>query len=237
MNKQHGVDFTEVFTLVARWDTIRTIIAIAAIKGWSVFQLDVKSAFLHGELIETVHVDQPQGYKKKGEEEKVYKFRKALYGLRQAPRVWYSKIEAYFQKEGFVKCPSDHTLFIEFGEEGMILIVSLYVDNLIFTGNSKDMFEEFKQSMKKEFDMTDLGRMTYFLGVEVIQNDDGIFIGQSKYARDALERFGMDKSKPVSNPVAPGNKLTKKGSGNEVDATNKLQADCWKLNVPHCYKA
>lgn len=81
-SQRHGVDFTEVFAPVARWDTIRTIIALAAIKGWSVFQLDVKSAFLHGELNETVYVDQPQGFEKKGEEDKVYELKKALYGLR-----------------------------------------------------------------------------------------------------------------------------------------------------------
>lgn len=208
---------------MARWDTIRTVLALAAIKGWSVFQLDVKSAFLHGELTETVYVDQPQGYERKGEEEKVYKLRKALYGLKQAPRAWYSKIEAYFQREGFVKCPSEHTLFIKIGGECMILVVSLYVDDLIFTGSSKEMFEEFKRSMENEFDMTDLGRMTCFLGVEVTQNADGIFIGQSKYAREVLERFGMDKSKPVSTPVATGNKLTKEGDGNEVDTTHYKQ--------------
>lgn len=81
-SQRHGVDFTEVFAPVARWDTIRTIIALAAIKGWSVFQLDVKSAFFHGELNETVYVDQPQGFEKKGEEDKVYELKKALYGLR-----------------------------------------------------------------------------------------------------------------------------------------------------------
>lgn len=184
------------------------------------FQLDVKSTFLHGELNEVVYVKQPQGYQKKGEEDKVYKLRKALYGLRQTPRAWYSKIESYFLKEGFEKCPLEHTLFIKVGENGMILIVSLYVDDLIFTGNNSDMFEEFKKSMKGEFDITDLGKMSYFLGVEVIQSSDGIFITQAKYAREILERFGMINCKPVSNPVVTGSKLSKRGGGAEVDITN-----------------
>lgn len=218
-SQQFGVDFTEVFAPVARWDTIRTILALAAIKGWNVFQLDVKSAFLHGELSEVVYVDQPQGYQKKGEEHKVYKLKKALYGLRQAPRAWYSKIEGYFLNEGFDKCTSEHTLFVKTGENGLMLIVSLYVDDLIFTGNDNSMFAQFKESMKKEFDMTDLGRMSYFLGVEVVQSAAGIFISQGKYAKEILERFGMDNSKPVDNPVVPGYKLCKKGSGDEVDAT------------------
>ena len=97
--QQYGVDYTEVYAPVARLDTIRLVIALAAQEGWSIFQLDVKSAFLHGELSEEVFVQQPQGYETKGEEPKVYKLNKALYGLKQAPRVWYSKIEPYFAKE------------------------------------------------------------------------------------------------------------------------------------------
>ena len=97
--QQYGVDYTEVYAPVARLDTIRLVIALAAQEGWSIFQLDVKSAFLHGELSEEVFVQQPQGYEKKGEEHKVYKLNKALYGLKQAPRVWYNKIEPYFAKE------------------------------------------------------------------------------------------------------------------------------------------
>lgn len=112
-SQREGVDYREVFAPVARWDTIRTVIAVAALKGWCVYQLDVKSAFLHGELSETVFVDQPQGYQRKGLEGKVYKLKKALYGLKQAPRAWYSKIEAYFKKEKFHKCPSEYTLFVK----------------------------------------------------------------------------------------------------------------------------
>ena len=127
--------------------------------------LDVKSAFLNGELNEAVFVEQPQGYVRKGDEHKVYKLKKALYGLKQAPRAWYSRIEAYFTKEGFEKCSCEHTLFIKKKDGGKILIISLYVDDLIFTGNDEGMLIKFKNSMKLEFDMTDLGMMKYFLGV------------------------------------------------------------------------
>lgn len=222
-SQQWGVDFTEVFAPVARWDTIRTILTLATLRGWNVFQLDVKSAFLHGELSETVFVDQPQGYQKRGEEHKVYRLKNALYGLRQAPRAWYNRIESYFLKEGFEKCPSEHTLFVKSGAKTDMLIISLYVDDLIFTGNNETMFSDFKESMKKEFDMTNLGRMSYFLGVEVVQNSSGIFVSQSKYTKEILERFGMDNSKPVDNPVVPGYKLSKKGDGVEVDATTYKQ--------------
>lgn len=165
------------------------------------------------------YIDQPQGFVKKGEEEKVYKLKKALYGLKQAPRAWFSKIEAYFMKEGFERCDFEHTLFIKSEEGGKILIVSLYVDDLIFTGNCESMFVKFKNSMKHEFDMTDLGKMRYFLGVEVMQCTEGIYICQKKFAREVLEKFGMDRSNGVNNPIVPGVKLTKDEEGTKVDAT------------------
>lgn len=208
-SQRQGIDYNEVFAPVARWDTIRTILALAAHKGWYVYQLDVKSAFLHGELAEAIFVEQPQGFEKQGEEHKVYRLKRALYGLKQAPRAWYSRIETYFVKEGFEKCFCEHTLFTKTSDKGSMLIVSLYVDDLIFTGNSECMFKGFKDSMMREFDMSDLGRMKYFLGVEVIQNAELIFICQKKYAREVLGRFGMEHSNAVQNPIVPGCKLTK----------------------------
>lgn len=217
--QQYGIDYAEVFAPVARLDTIRIVISLAAQKNWVIYQLDVKSAFLHGEINEEVFVDQPPGYEQKGHETKVYRLKKALYGLKQAPRAWYSRIESYFIKEGFNKCPYEHTLFIKTAEGGKILIVCLYVDDLIYTGNDATMFEQFKKSMMVEFDMTDLGKMRYFLGIEVIQGSDGIFISQRKYAQEVLERFNMAQCNSVLNPVVPGFKLTKDEGGVEVDST------------------
>jgi len=111
--QRQGIDYSEVFSPVAKWDTIRMILSLAALRSWEVFQLDVKSAFLHGELKEVVHIEQPEGYIRKGEEQKAYRLRKALYGLKQAPRAWYSRIEDYFNGEGFEKCSYEHTLFIK----------------------------------------------------------------------------------------------------------------------------
>jgi transposase InsO family protein len=164
-SQQYGVDYAEMFAPVARLDTIRMVLSFAAQQSWLIYQLDVKSAFLHGELNEEVFVDQPPGYEQKGEETKVYRLKKALYGLKQAPRAWYSRIESYFSKEGFTKCPYEHTLFIKTTVGGKILIICLYVDDLIFTGNDEVMFDQFKKSMMAEFDMTDLGKMRYFLGI------------------------------------------------------------------------
>ncbi|CAL9003639.1 unnamed protein product [Prunus brigantina] len=217
--QQYGVDYSEVFAPVARMDTIRVVISITAQRSWKIYQLDVKAAFLHGEINEEVFVEQPLGYVQKGSEGKVYRLKKALYGLKQAPRAWYSRIEAYFIKEGFSKCPFEHTLFIKTAKAGKILIVCLYVDDLIFTGNDEVMFEQFKRSMMLEFDMTDLGNMRYFLGIEVIQKPNGIFMCQRKYAQEVLDRFNMGQCNSVHNPMVPGFKLTRDEGGAKVDNT------------------
>ena len=167
-------------------------------------------------------VQQPEGFIKKGRENQVYRLKKALYDLKQAPRAWYSKIEAYFAKEYFDRCPSEHTLFIK-RIHGNILIVSLYVDDIIFTGNSSQMCEDFKKSMQLEFDMTDLGRMRYFLGIEVIQSVVRIFICQRRCAREMLARFNMTECNSVRNPIVPGTILFKDDEGTSVDATKFKQ--------------
>lgn len=194
------------------------MIALAAQRGWNVYQMDVKSAFLYGILEEEVYVQQPEGYVIKGCEEKVYKLHKALYGMKQAPRAWFSRIEAYFLREGFKRSEKEHTLFIKGDNDNGILIVNVYVDDLIYTGNCKDMLLKFKESMKKEFEMSDLGRMKFFLGIEVIQTDEGIHISQHKYALEILKRFEMSSCNPVINPIVHGNKL-KSNEGTKVDET------------------
>ena len=217
--QQHGVDYTEVFAPVARLDTVRIICALAVQRNWVIYQLDVKSAFLHGELSEDVFVDQPKGYEEKGNEHKVYKLHKALYGLKQAPRAWFSRIEDYFTRQGFQKCISEHTLFIKQAGGRKILIVSVYVDDLIFTGDDEQMMLEFKESMMKEFDMTDLGKMRFFLGIEALQQRDGIYICQRKYATEVLKRFGMEDCKAVMSPMVPGYKAGQNEDSNRVDET------------------
>ncbi|GAU39416.1 hypothetical protein TSUD_323640 [Trifolium subterraneum] len=178
-SQQHGIDFNEVFAPVARWDTIRTILAVAASQGWFVYQFDVKSAFLHGELQENVYIDQPPGYCK--ENGMMYKLKKSLYGLKQAPRAWYSKIESYFVQENFVKCQHEH-IFVKQDKIGSILIVSLYVDDLIFTGNNEAMFESFKRSMKNQFAMTDLGKMSPMVpGNKLTKDENGKPVDTTSY--------------------------------------------------------
>lgn len=148
-HQTYRVDFYEVFAPVARWDTIRLILGLAAQEDWVVLQLNLKSTFLHGELSEDVFVEQPKRFEVAGGSEKVYRLKKALYGLRHAPRAWYSRMERYFARDGLKKCYCEHTLFIKAGKEG-ILVLSLYVDDLIYTSNSTTMLEDFRSAMEKK---------------------------------------------------------------------------------------
>lgn len=218
-SQKEGIDYTEVYAPVARMDTIRTILNIAAREAWTIFQLDVKSVFLYGVLKEEVYVQQPRGYEVAGEEVKVCKLDKALYGLKQAPRAWFSRIEDYFIKEGFEKSQNEETLFQKSNDRGNTLFVSIYMDDLIYTGNDESMMKNFKTSMMREFDMTDLGKMRYFLGLEVLQTPHGIHMSQTKYAAEILKRFEMEECNPVRNPLVPGSKLDLDEGGERVDET------------------
>jgi hypothetical protein len=193
------------------------VLAIVAHNKCCIYQMDVKYAFLNGFMEEEVYVKQPLGYEIDGQEGKIYRLKKALYGLKQASRVWYNIIDEYLNSEGFNRSPSEPTLYTKVFQEGKLLIVCLYVDDLIFTGNIS--VDEFKTTMKTEFEMTDLGMMKYFLGIEVNQSEDGIFICQTKYAKDILKRFRMVNCKPTVTPIATRTKLSKNDEGSCVDPT------------------
>jgi hypothetical protein len=197
-------------------DTIRLVLAIAAQKGWKVFQLDVKSAFLNGDLQEEIYVEQPEGFVVQGGEDKVYLLKKALYGLKQAPRAWYSKINDHLLSIGFVKSLSESTLYVKHKGKNS-LIISLYVDDLLVTGNDTRLVEEFKQEMMQAFEMTDLGLMTFFLGIEIKQNENDVFIYQKKYAKEILKKFQMEECKTVSTPMNQKEKLSKEDGFDKVD--------------------
>ncbi|KAM1198763.1 hypothetical protein FF2_010062 [Malus domestica] len=212
-----GIDFIETFAPVARLDTIRTLIALAAQKGWKLWQLDVKSAFLNGVLEEEVYVDQPDGFVIKGAEDKVYRLRKALYGLKQAPRVWYSEIDTYLIHYGFHKSSSEATLYVRSKEGVGTLIVSIYVDDIVYTGSNAEMMEEFKAEMMCKYEMSDLGLLHHFLGMGVTQTEGSIFIHQKKYALTLLDKFGLKDCKPVSTPLVATDKLRREDASEPAD--------------------
>ena len=175
-------------------------------------QFDVKLAFLNGELKQDVYIAQPKGFIVEGKEEKVYKLRKALCGLKQAPWAWYSKIDSYFHENEFQRSMNEPNLYVK-RKGNNFLIICLYVDDMIYLG-SISMINEFKASMKREFEMANLGELQYFLGLKVKQCEDGIFICQQKYATELLKRFNLLYCKITATPMNLNEKL-------QVDDGNK----------------
>ena len=179
-----------------------------------------KFSILEWHLKEEVYLEQSAGFMVKGEEEKVCRLKKAFYGLKQAPRAWNSRIDGYLSQKGFTRCPYEHALYVKKSLQGRVMFVCLYVDDILFIGDDPTMIQDFKQSMVKEFEMTDLGLMAYFLGLEVKQCSDGIFISQAKYPIKVLKKFAMEDCCPADNPVEYGTKLTKEEGGDLVNPTN-----------------
>ncbi|KAI5350060.1 hypothetical protein L3X38_002951 [Prunus dulcis] len=209
------VDFNETFAPVARLDTIRTLIALAAQKGWKLWQLDVKSAFLNGVLEKEVYVDQSDSFVVEGAEDKVYRLRKALYGLKQAPRAWYSEIDTYLIHCGFHRSSSEATLYVRNKEGIGVLIVSIYVDDIVYTGSSTRMMGEFKTEMMCKYEMPDLGLLHHFVGMRITQTEGSIFIHQKKYAFTLLDKFGLKDCKSLRTPLVATDKLQRE-DGSEV---------------------
>lgn len=164
--QKQGVDFEEIFAPVTRLETVRMLLALAANRGWEVHHLDVKTAFLNGEIMEEVYVAQPEGFIQKGREHLVYRLVKALYGLRQAPRAWYAKLSKCLEELGFERCPYEHAVYTK-RSDGQVLIIAVYVDDLLITGTSVAAINNFKIQMNKKFEMSDLGKLSHYLGIEV----------------------------------------------------------------------
>ena len=170
------------------YDIIGLLFVLAAQNSWHIHQLDVKSAFLNGFVDEEIYVEQPDGVVAPGKEDYVYLLRKTLYGLKQAPRAWYETMDKHLTKLGFVRSQSEATLYVK-TDDVQLLIVSLYVDDMLVTGNQPRLIQSFKDEINKVFEMTDLGVMKYFLGMKVMQSCSGIFICQQKYAMDMLKKI------------------------------------------------
>jgi len=215
--QRHGVDFDEVFVPVARLETVRVLLPLAAQGGWEVHHMDVKSTFLNGDLIETVYVQQPPGFIV-GDGTKVLKLRKALYGLKQAPRVWNSKLDSELVALGFVRSKLDHVVYRQ-NSKSSFLLVGVYVDDLIISGHRVSDIRSFKLEMKKNFSMSDLSLLTYYLGIEVTQGEGGVTLCQSSYAARILGVAGMSGCNPCETPMECWVKLNKQKEGEAVDAT------------------
>jgi hypothetical protein len=183
-----------------------------------VHHLDVKSAFLNGDLTEEVYVSQPPGFVIDGMEGKVLRLNKALYGLRQAPWAWNAKLHSTLRSLGFTRSPSEHAVYVR-GEASSRLLLGVYVDDLIVTGSSTPEIAKFKQEMMDRFKMSDLGLLAYYLGMEVTQRNSEITLCQSAYAAKLLEKAGMMDCTTSQVPMEPRLKLSKEISNPPVDVT------------------
>ncbi|GJT34454.1 putative ribonuclease H-like domain-containing protein [Tanacetum coccineum] len=185
-------------------------------EGVNYDEMDVKSAFLYGTIDEEVYVCQPPGFEDPQFPDKVYKVEKALYGLHQAPKAWYETLSTYLIKNGFRRGTIDKTLFIK-KEKGDILLVHVYVDDIIFGSTKKSLCDEFEGLMHKRFQMSSMGELTFFLGLQVQQKKDGIFISQDKYVADILKKFDFAIVKTTSTPMEPNKALIKDEEADSVD--------------------
>ncbi|GJZ15453.1 putative ribonuclease H-like domain-containing protein [Tanacetum coccineum] len=214
--QEEGIDYDEVFAPVARIEAIRIFLAYASFMGFTVYQMDVKSAFLYGQIEEEVYVCQPPGFEDPDHPDKVYKVVKALYGLHQAPRAWYDTLATYLLSNGFKRGQIDQTLFIK-SQKGHILLVQIYVDDIIFGSTKKELCEEFEKLMKDKFQMSSMGELTFFLGLQVQQKQKGIFISQDKYVHEILKKFNYTDVKSASTPTDLERPLVKDSDAEDVD--------------------
>ncbi|RVX00860.1 Retrovirus-related Pol polyprotein from transposon TNT 1-94 [Vitis vinifera] len=182
--QSYGIDYQETFAPVVKLNTVRVLLSLAANLDGSLHQLDVKNAFLNGDLEEEVYMDIPAGLEATSNFNKVCRLRKSLYGLKQSPRAWFERFTKVVKGYGFVQCQSDHTLFVKHFPKGKLAIIIVYVDDIILTGDHEEKIDLLKKLLTKEFEIKDPGNLKYFLGMEIARSKKGIAVSQRKYILD-----------------------------------------------------
>lgn len=204
-NQTEGIDYEETLAPVCKMESVRTFLQLAVARDWEVHQMDVHNAFLHGDLEEEVYIKLPPGFKTT-DKNQVCRLHKSLYGLRQAPRCWFAKLTTALKAYGFVQSLNDYSLFIY--ENGSTrLHILIYVDDLLITGTSLAVINEFKDYLSSCFRMKNLGILKYFLGIEVARNSSGMYLTQRKYTLDIISEMGLLGSRPVSHPIEQNHTL------------------------------
>lgn len=202
-HQREGIDYHETFSPVVRKESVQIILAVAAHLNLQLLQMDVKTAFLYGELDEELFVEKPEGFVIPGKEKFVYKLNNSLYGLKQAPRMWNKKITSVFTSFGLHQLRTDPSVFVS-SNSNYFLIVALYVDDLLIASSHGNQLEQLKVILESQFEMKNLGEPTYLLGVQITKTSSGIKISQEKYISELLSKFDMTDCKPVPTPVTPG---------------------------------
>ncbi|GJX79636.1 retrovirus-related pol polyprotein from transposon TNT 1-94 [Tanacetum coccineum] len=217
-NQQEGIDYDETYASVARLESIRILLAYACALDFNLFKMDVKSAFLNGFINKEKYVAQPPGFINFEKPDNVYKLKKALYGLKQAPKAWYDRLKAFLIKHEYKMGMVNNTLFTK-KKSSNLIIVQIYVDDIIFGSTCQEMCDEFAKIMHDEFEMSMMGEINFFLGLQIKQMEDDIFFNQSKYIKEMLKKFGLEDSKPMKTPMSSDTKLTKDEECESVDST------------------
>jgi hypothetical protein len=215
-SQKEGIDYEEAFDLVACLEALRILLAFSVDKGFKLFQMDVKSAFLNGVLEEEVFARQSPGFESEKYPHRVYKLRKALYGLKQAPRAWYGRLTGFLFERGFEMGKVDQTLFL-LRQGRDILIVLVYVDDIVFGGSSNSLVVRFANDMSREFKMSMMGELQFFLGLQIKQSKEGTFVHQAKYTKDIVRKFKMEDSKAMVTPMSTTTTLDANEEGEHVD--------------------
>nr|GEY52677.1 retrovirus-related Pol polyprotein from transposon TNT 1-94 [Tanacetum cinerariifolium] len=211
-----GIDFEESFAPVARLEAIRIFVAYATHKNIDVYQMDLKTVLLNGNLREEVYVSQPDGFVDQDNPNHVYKLKKALYGLKQAPCAWYDMLSSFLISQDFSKASVDPTLFIRRNGNDLLL-VQIYVDDIIFAAFTPELCDLFANLMCSKFKMPMMGKISFFLGLQISQSPGGIFINQSKYALESLKKYGFESCDLVDTPMVEKSKLDKDKEGKADD--------------------
>jgi len=217
-HQKHGFDYTETFSPVVKPVTVRTVLTLAVTNKWYIQQLDINNAFLNGLLEEEVYMVQPPGFIST-DSSLVCKLHKALYGLKQAPRAWFERLKAALVHLGFVPSRCDPSLFTKHANKQSTFIL-VYVDDIIITGSSKAFIHQLVQHLNSEFHLKDLGKLDYFLGIQVLRSDTGsLLLTQTKYIKDLLLKANMAGANSMASPMASNTKLSKYGSNYVPDPT------------------
>lgn len=215
--QSYGIDYQETFAPVAKLNTIRILLSLAVNLDWPLLQLDVKNAFLNGKLEEEVYMDIPEGFRDNSTRNKVCKLKRSIYGLKQSPRAWFDRFSLVLKSHQYKQCQADHTLFTKHAADGKCVVVSVYVDDIVITGDDKEEIIRLKQFLSKEFEIKDLGSMKYFLGMEIGRSRNQISVSQRKYIIDLLKDTGMLNCKPIDTPMDPNVKLVTRGNETATD--------------------
>jgi hypothetical protein len=211
----YGIDYDDTFAPVAKMNSVRTLISCAVNLGWDLFQLDVKNAFLHGDLQEEIYMHIPPGFNTAQTEGKILRLCRSLYGLKQSPRAWFDRFRKVMIQMGYKQSNADHTLFYKCNMKNITILI-VYVDDIVITGDDTKSIDQLKAKLASEFEVKDLGPLRYFLGIEVSRSPKGIYLSQRKYVLDLLSETGLSGCRPAPTPTEQNHRLHE-GDGEPVD--------------------